>query len=88
MSHFDDELVRLYDTVFDRAPDAEGLNFWIGVSHQGYDLDDIATWFISSPECAGTYGVPDNRVFVHNLYQNILDRQGEASGGGTLGGPS
>ncbi len=80
MSHLNDQIVRLYDTVFDRAPDAEGLDFWNGASHQGLGLRDLATFFIAAPEFASTYGEPTTRGFVEAMYRNVLDRPGEAEG--------
>ncbi len=80
MSHMNAQIVRLYDTVFDRAPDTEGLEFWNGATHQGLGLRDLANFFIAAPEFASTYGEPTNLGFVQSLYQNILDRAGEAEG--------
>ncbi len=80
MSHLDAQIVRLYDTVFDRAPDAEGLEFWNNASHTGLGLRDLASFFISAPEFASTYGEPTNRGFVESMYLNVLDRPGEAEG--------
>ena len=80
MSHLNDQIVRLYDTVFDRAPDAGGLEFWNGATHNGLGLRDLANFFIAAPEFAATYGEPTNRGFVESLYQNVLDRPGEAEG--------
>ncbi len=80
MSHMNDQIVRLYDTVFARAPDAGGLEFWNGASHQGLGLRDLANFFISAPEFASTYGEPTNRGFVESMYLNVLDRPGEAEG--------
>lgn len=80
MSHLNAQIVRLYDTVFDRAPDAEGLEFWNDAAHQGLGLRDLANFFIAAPEFASTYGEPTTRGFVESLYQNILDRPGEAEG--------
>ncbi len=80
MTHFNSQIVRLYDTVFDRAPDAEGLEFWNGSMHQGFGLRDLANFFIAAPEFAATYGEPTNRGFVESLYLNVLDRPGEAEG--------
>ncbi len=80
MTHMNDQIVRLYDTVFDRAPDAGGLEFWNGASHQGLGLRDLANFFISAPEFASTYGEPTNRGFVESMYLNVLDRPGEAEG--------
>ncbi len=80
MSHLDSQIVRLYDTVFDRAPDAGGLEFWNNASHTGLGLRDLASFFISAPEFASTYGEPTNRGFVESMYLNVLDRPGEAEG--------
>ncbi len=80
MSHINAQIVRLYDTVFDRAPDAEGLEFWNNASHTGLGLRDLASFFISAPEFASTYGEPTNRGFVESMYLNVLDRPGEAEG--------
>ncbi len=80
MSHINAQIVRLYDTVFDRAPDAEGLEFWNNASHTGLGLRDLASFFISAPEFASTYGEPTTRGFVEAMYRNVLDRPGEAEG--------
>lgn len=83
MSHLNAQIVRLYDTVFDRAPDAEGLEFWNGATHNaGLGLRDLANFFIAAPEFAATYGEPTTQGFVESLYLNILDRPGEAEGVG------
>jgi serralysin len=71
---------RLYDTVFDRAPDRSGLDYWSSALRQGYSLDTIADLFITAPEFQTRYGAPDNREFVGQLYRNVLDREGEAGG--------
>jgi hypothetical protein len=73
-------VTRLYDTVFDRAPDRAGLDFWSSALRQGHSLDSVADLFITAPEFQTKYGVPDNREFVDQLYRNVLDREGEAGG--------
>ncbi len=80
MSHLNEQIVRLYDTVFDRAPDAEGLAFWNRVADAGHGLDYMAQRFMEAPEFAIVYGQPDNLSFVRSLYENTLDRAGEAEG--------
>lgn len=80
MSHLNAQIVRLYDTVFDRAPEAEGLGFWNGATHNGFGLRDLANFFIAAPEFAATYGEPTTRGFVEAMYRNVLDRPGEAEG--------
>ena len=80
MSHLNDAIIRLYDTVFDRAPDAGGLAFWNGAADQGLPLRAMAGQFMVAPEFAATYGQPDNLSFVRSMYENVLDRAGEAEG--------
>lgn len=75
-----EQITRLYDTVFDRAPDGEGLSFWINSMAAGTPLDTLADLFITAPEFAATYGQPDNLSFVQEMYRNVLDRPGEAEG--------
>lgn len=75
-----DQVVRLYDTVFDRAPDAPGLAFWTGHMDNGWSLPFVAGLFITADEFALTYGQPDNGSFVRSMYENVLDRPGEAGG--------
>ncbi len=80
MSDYADPIVRLYDTVFDRAPDAPGLQFWDNALHQGYSLHDISAEFVTAPEFAATYGQPDSATFVAEMYHNVLGRDGETGG--------
>lgn len=80
MTQHNDQIVRLYDTIFDRAPDTEGLAFWNGATDRGLSMGDMADLFITAPEFAQTYGQPDNGAFVREMYANVLDRPGEAGG--------
>ncbi len=80
MSHLDAQIVRLYDTVFDRAPDAEGRAFWNNNLDAGHSLNYLAERFMVAPEFAASYGQPTNLSFVQSMYENILDRPGEAEG--------
>lgn len=71
---------RLYDTIFDRTPDAGGLEFWSNHLRAGIPLQAVANGFTSAPEFQARYGVPDEGEFVGLLYRNVLDREGEAEG--------
>src|SRR5690606_14076800 len=75
---------RLYQVAFDRAPDAEGLAFWIGFLDDGkIDLDAIADLFEASAEFIARYGGTDrvsNSTFIELLYQNALGRGSDAQG--------
>lgn len=76
-----DSVVRLYSAYFLRAPDASGIDFWIReYSENNRTLAEMSEFFSDSTEFLGLYGSLNNRQFVDLIYQNILGRQGEASG--------
>lgn len=75
------QIYRLYQAAFDRAPDAEGLGFWLDGIDAGTSLLDVATGFLATSEFQTIYGVdPTPADFVAKLYLNILGREGEAAG--------
>ena len=75
------EVARLYDTVFGRRPDVEGLNFWKGALEDGTaSLAQMADAFTSGMEFRGRYGALDDRGFAEALYVNALDRPADQAG--------
>lgn len=77
----DDQIVRLYKSVFGRAPDAEGLAFWTAQYAGGTSLESIASSFTESPEWNSRYGAElSNGAFVDAIYQNVLGRAGDPEG--------
>jgi len=70
---------RLYYALFDRAPDASGLQDWTGYLKNGGSLTEAAHAFLSSPESKAA-GSADNTAYVKSLYLNALDRPVEAAG--------
>jgi hypothetical protein len=72
---------RLYQAAFNRAPDAQGLGFWIHYMDSGMTLAQAAELFMPSQEFRTLYGSnPSNADFVDKLYHNVLHRAGEAAG--------
>jgi serralysin len=75
---------RLYQAAFERTPDNEGLEYWIGrLDSDTTTLVDIADSFIHSPEFVNTYGTEQtvtNSEFVELLYLHALDRQPDGEG--------
>lgn len=70
------QAMRLYQASFDRAPDLEGLGYWVRRLDGGADLERAASEFIESPEFSGRYGdALTNNKYVDALYDNILDRE-------------
>lgn len=74
------QVYRLYQAAFDRAPDLQGLGYWINAGDRGASLATVAQAFIDSLEFSSSYGVLDNVDFVTRLYKNVLDRQPDAGG--------
>ena len=75
------QIYRLYKAAFDRAPDAQGLGYWINVLDSGIELKTIARAAMDSPEFrANHYGDGSNKQFVNNLYLNVMDRAPDNEG--------
>lgn len=71
---------RLYQAALDRTPDDRGLAGWINYMDNSGQLNAMAQMFIDSQEFRVKYGALDNFNFVNQLYLNVLDRNGEATG--------
>jgi hypothetical protein len=73
-------IARLYDTAFDRLPDAAGLVNWSLALEGGMDILTIADQFVNSLEFTITYGALSNSEFVELLYLNVLNRESDPVG--------
>jgi hypothetical protein len=69
-------LVRMYDALFDRAPDAGGLNYWIGAFENGNTIATIADAFVTMAE--GGINTMTDAEFIAQLYQSGLERTASA----------
>jgi Ca2+-binding RTX toxin-like protein len=69
-------LVRMYDALFDRAPDAGGLNYWIGAFENGNTIATIADAFVTMAE--GGIDAMTDAEFIAQLYQSGLERTASA----------
>lgn len=75
------QVFRLYQAAFDRTPDKGGLGYWIARYDAGMSLNEIGSEFIASREFSERYGSNTaDALFIDTLYQNILDRSGDAEG--------
>ena len=69
---------RLYG-VFDRAPDLQGVVFWIDALGIGAAADVVAQGFIDRAEFVAEFGVSLTREqYVEDLYQTFLGRMPDA----------
>lgn len=75
-----DDVYRLYQATFDRAPDRAGLENWTEALTEGVRIEQAAASFVNSNEFRKTYGDLDNEVFVQQLYRNVLNREADTNG--------
>ncbi|GLQ20832.1 DUF4214 domain-containing protein [Algimonas porphyrae] len=77
----DFQVFRLYEAVFDRAPDAAGFRLYTdGLRNESINLTGIATDFVASTEFQNTYGNLTNAEFVELLYTNVLPGNTDQAG--------
>ncbi len=75
-------VVRLYQAVFDRQGDPEGVRFWLDSFDSGdWTTRRIAGFFATSDEFVSTYGETDDVAFMTAVYTNVLGRAPDAEGG-------
>ena len=74
------QAARIYYATLGRAPDAVGLNFWIGSLWRGTTLVQQAQAFTESDEFMAKYGSLTNSDFVGAIYTNVLGRPADAGG--------
>ena len=71
---------RLYQAAFNRAPDKEGLGFWMAQMDNGSSLNAVANAFLGSTEFQQRYGNLSNVEFVNSMFENVLHRAGKPAG--------
>jgi len=70
-------LTKLYVATFDRAPDAEGFDYWLA---SGLSLEEVAKSFFEQAEIQEQYPSLLDADFVREVYKNIFKREVDASG--------
>lgn len=73
-------VMRLYDSVLNREPDAFGLDSWLDTMAAGMSKAGVAQRFIASPEFAAKTGQLSNADFVEFLYMSSLGRPSDPGG--------
>ncbi len=74
----EESVTRLYIATFDRAPDADGLDYWM---KSGLTLEEIAASFFEQEETKEKY--PDefsDEDFIIEVYANLFDRAPDSAG--------
>ncbi|HET6881475.1 MAG TPA: CHRD domain-containing protein, partial [Pirellulales bacterium] len=79
--YLDDEISQAYQHFLGRAPDSQGLAFWLSSMRAGMTLEQMQSQFIGSPEYYQHSGGTD-KAWVDHMYFDLLgrapDSQGEA----------
>ena len=77
------QVFRLYQATFNRAPDETGHKRWTSDLFTGEaTLADVREGFVGSQEFRNKYAAVDDATFVKQMYINVLDRdfdQGEVT---------
>ncbi|HLJ94790.1 MAG TPA: DUF4214 domain-containing protein [Gemmataceae bacterium] len=74
--HFTDEITDFYNTLLGRAPDSAGLQNWVRQLQAGMKEEQIAFYFLDSPE----YLSQGDKHFVDAMYLSLLGRAFDAAG--------
>lgn len=80
-----DPVVRLYRAFLGRAPDANGLRYWIAKKRavppaKTWSITQLANQFAGSAEFQRKYGSLSNQAFVTRIYTDVLGRAADPSG--------
>lgn len=71
-------LQELYVAFFNRVPDADGLEYWIGEFRAGKSIENIAEIFyaagVAASHVTGYHASMSHADFVNKIYQNVLGR--------------
>jgi hypothetical protein len=75
------EISQLYVALFGRAPDSEGLGFWVGLRDAGQSLTQIAnSMYATAPARAYFPLFLTNQEIIASFYVNVLGRTADAEG--------
>ncbi len=86
MPNNEELIAQLYIGYFNRAPDPQGLDYWLGRMAAGVPLADIADSFAASPEAIANYpffafpNLVNSRQFLGRIYHNLFGRDIDADG--------
>lgn len=75
-----DSIIRLYDTLFNRTADTEGLAYWHSQLQNGVTINQIIQSFVESGEYNTLYNSMTNDAVVETFYQNSFNRAADSAG--------
>ena len=75
------DVSQLYVALFGRAPDGEGLGYWVSQLDAGKSIVDIANAMYGTAPARTYYpSYLTNQEIVGNFYTNVLGRTADAEG--------
>lgn len=75
------QVSQLYVSLFGRAPDGEGLGFWVAALDGGMTIAQIAESMYNTAPARNYYpAFATNQEIVSTFYQNVLGRPADAEG--------
>lgn len=77
---YEDFVTALYVAVYERAPDKDGLSFWVQQLEQGQTYEFVASNFIQHPVFIQHYNHLSNAEKVQAFYSNMLGAAGDQGG--------
>ena len=79
MAVTNEQVTELYVAYFERAPDADGLAYWVNDS--GLTIEQISASFFDQPETQAKYPeTMGSAEYIETIYQNVFDRSADAAG--------
>ncbi|MSP43359.1 MAG: DUF4214 domain-containing protein [Alphaproteobacteria bacterium] len=81
-----EQITQIYIGYFNRAPDPEGLNYWVGRLQSGVSPVAIADSFARQTEAISAYSYLANpagaaaEAFLNSVYTNLFNRAPDAAG--------
>jgi hypothetical protein len=75
------DITQLYISILNRAPDSNGLSYWVGEAKAGMTVADIAKSFFDQTETRTMYpNYLTDTDFVTKVYNNVLNRAPDSGG--------
>lgn len=68
-----EKIATLYTAYFDRAPDADGLRYWVSQYQNGFAIESIANSFYMQPEAERLTQLSTEKL-VDNAYTQLFER--------------
>ncbi len=76
-----DGVTRLYVATFNRAPDSDGIKYWLGSASSSSSLEDICKSFFNQQETSELYPEDYSNIdFIVAVYANLFNREPDDDG--------